>query len=257
MQFLLLFIVLIFSGCSTHSQNRSWERIALIVANEDYKYDTELTTPILAAKKLQKTLKKIGFKEKNIFPLYDATFEELDAKLKEVKSLVSKYNRDNLTLLYIYYAGHGHTEQNRTAEAFLEMVDPKGRVFVSNYYLYDEIIRIKADYNVISIDACLNLKANEKKKAESKRIKGESKLIPNDTIISYATGFTQLTHDEGVYTKELIKGLELETDIQTIFNQVERETKVKIGQAAFRITKLTFPLPLGKVYRKPLPMYPR
>jgi len=261
MRFLLLLLMVLFSGCSTktiwNENNTYWNRVALIIGNQDYRFNTRLKAPLVATEKLKATLLNIGFKNENICILKNATFEKLDNKFKVIKKIIekNKLKTKTKTIFYIYFAGHGHTEQNRTAEVFLEMIDSTERVFISNYYLYDQIIDIGAEYNVISVDACLNLVSSRKDK--SKKIFGESNMIPDNLILSFATGFTEKTKDEGIYLQELNKGLLKKEAVQTIFNHIEKVTKKELNTMPFRLSTMTDPITLGVVYHSGPPITPR
>ena len=134
MRVLLMVFFLLFSGCSIkvpwNDDGASYKRVALVIGNSNYTYNKKLNT-IVGARKLAFLLSKIGYK---VIYLDNVTFETLEDKIETIETIVQN-NRPEETILYIYFAGHGHTERARTAETFIEMTNKKERTFVSNYYL--------------------------------------------------------------------------------------------------------------------------
>jgi len=263
MRVFILMLILLLSGCSrntTFSNELSYKRVALLIANQRYPFNRDLETPIVGMNKLEKTLDNIGFDK--VIPKIDATVLEFKESLREIKRFI-ELNKPHKTILYIYYAGHGSTERGRTAEAFFEMTDTSQKILLSNYYLYDFIQNENPNgFNVISIDSCLNVHSDKSKKA--KRILGESQNIPDNTIISYATGFTEEVYDKSehgfasVYTTKLITLLQKRMPIQDIFNKLEREVRKETnnGQGSFRMSTLTELISLKKISRDTNPTMP-
>jgi hypothetical protein len=263
MRVFMLMLILLLSGCSkntTFDNNLSYKRVALLIANQTYPYNHNLKTPIAGMYKLQNTLYSIGFDK--VIPKINITSLKLKESLKEINFFIER-NKPHKTILYIYYAGHGSTERGRTAEAFLEMTDTNQKVLLSNYYLYDFIQDKNPNgFNVISIDSCLNIHSDKVKRA--KRILGESENIPDNTIVSYATGFTEQVYDKSencsfsVYTCKLMTLLQKRMPIQDIFNKLEREVRkeTKNGQGSFRMSTLTELISLKKSSRDTNPTMP-
>jgi len=256
-------MVLFFMGCSSKLP-QNYKRIALVVANENYEGNRRLKTPIKGAEVLRQTLDTIGYE---VISLDDATFKTLEEKLRIVEDKVKKHLQANYkTILYIYFAGHGHTQRNRTAEAFVELLANKyENKYVSNYYLYDKIKNIKSTYNIISIDACLD----SVRKKHGKYVYGNAKYIPNNILLSYATGFTQKAEDSmnphninaySYYTTSLIEQLQRaeKVSVQRVFNFIEREVKQKTHglQTSFHFSTLDTKIVFPSTNHQPADFYP-
>jgi len=97
MRFIFLLLFLIVSSEAT-------EKIALLIGNQNYTF-SPLRNPIHDVMIIQSTLKRIGFKNRNIQVLKDANTEDIDKALSKFwqKALGAE-------VALIYFSGHGVTK---------------------------------------------------------------------------------------------------------------------------------------------------
>jgi len=125
---------------------------ALIIANNNYKNFDSLSTPMLDAKSLRKTLQnKYGFKAEI---LENATRDDILDKLWEYRSIIKQ--NDNLL---IYYAGHG-TEDSISKEGYWQPIGSKSNrpsSWISNSEIITSLKGIKnAKHIIVIVDSCFS-----------------------------------------------------------------------------------------------------
>ena len=127
-------------------------RLALVVGNSNYKWESTLANPIQDASKVTKKLMSLGF---DVITLFDATFSEFRDHLDFFNKQAGRYD-----VALLYYAGHGF--QNLEGKVFLVPVDNETSSTVDREHLIS-VSSLIADVAKTSkirlffMDACRNL----------------------------------------------------------------------------------------------------
>ena len=123
--------------------------IAVLIANQNYKYLKKLRTPEKDVDELNKILKsQYGFET---YVIKNAKRSELISKISKLNNQISSQDH-----LLIYYAGHGLMDQN---EGFWLPVDAKEEDesnWISNSFIIRQISKIKATNILVMADSCFS-----------------------------------------------------------------------------------------------------
>ncbi len=206
------------------------EKIALLIGNTDYKFKP-LSNPINDVQAIKKTLIEIGFKQKNVIVLENASRQEiLDALLS------FREKAKNVEIAFLYFSGHGMQVHN-TNYLFPANTTAKSELDLERLIKLNSFIdsTAPAKYEVILIDACRNnplIKYFEKMKYKgtSSSYKGLAQVKASEqeqVIIGFATQAGSVASDgkenHSPYAKALIKNLKLNLEIRPILGEVRRE----------------------------------
>ncbi|MBL7139120.1 MAG: caspase family protein [Bacteroidales bacterium] len=204
------------SGSSEH-------KYALVIGNEDYqKYQKGITEEINvdyarndATVFKEYLVKTLGFPEKNVYLLLDATAGEMGQKLDLVTKRIAKAGNENE--LVFYYAGHGLPSE-ATRIPFLIPVDVSGANLEHAIKLSD-VYKLLAATNasriLVFLDACFSGggRTSGLLAARSVKVKPSETDITGNTIVFSATSGEQSAlpyHAEkhGIFTYFLLKKLQ-------------------------------------------------
>ena len=220
--FLLIFLAISFLNAE--------EKIALLIGNTDYEFKP-LFNPVNDVREINKTLIEIGFKEKNVMVLENASRDEMIEALLDFRRKVKKAE-----IAFLYFSGHGLQVDNQnylfpansTAKNTLDLE----RLIKLNSFIDSTA---PAKYEVILIDACRNnplLKHFKKTRYKGTATiqKGLAQVTASEqeqVIIGFATQAGSVASDgdknNSPYAKSLIKNLKLNLEIRPILGQVRRE----------------------------------
>ena len=196
------------------------QRFALVIGNEDYhKYQKGISTEMNVeyarndATILKEYLvKTLGFPERNVYLLLDATAGEMNQKLDLISKLVAKAGDD--AELVFYYAGHGLPHEV-THIPFLIPVDVSGSNLnpaIKLSDVYQKLGASGASRVTIFLDACFTGggRASGLLAARSVRIKPSAGDLSGNTIVFTATSGEQSAlpyskEKHGMFTYYLLK----------------------------------------------------
>lgn len=139
------------------SQVKREETFAVIIANEDYRYEV----PVEYAKNDGEAFRKycgraMGIPDDNIHYVANATVNDIYMELAWLENVAKAYDGDASAI--IYYAGHGVPDE-KTGTSYLLPVDGKGsmlRTAVSLSEFFDDISKMRFKNSVLFIDACFS-----------------------------------------------------------------------------------------------------
>lgn len=100
-------------GLQVHSQgvsdnfNRRGKKLAILIANADYKNLSKLNTPIKEIEKIEEYLKEKSFE------ILKFTNTKMDESQKIISDIHSKLNSGEHDFVYFHYAGHGFHNKNK------------------------------------------------------------------------------------------------------------------------------------------------
>lgn len=194
MRLLLILLMITFSGCTLYKQLSDNEKqpttIALLITNENYGRNRNLSTISGGLKELKSVLSRIGTK---VLPIQkNITYQGLKKAFTELNASITDRNNTNL---YIYFSGHGVSD-DKLSKHYIEMIGEKDH-YVSLNVLYDFIDQMNVRATIISLDTCRDIHQN----LPDTTIEGESKIKPLNTYVDFATRNT--------YEANNINGLEL------------------------------------------------
>lgn len=196
------------------------DRRALVIGNASYRGVTPLRNPLNDAADMAVLLRRFGFE---VTHLSDAPHARMKDEIRRFTGAL----KPGSTALF-YFAGHGMQVDN---ENYLIPVDfvfqsetAARQSAVAAGAVQQEMESANAGINLLIFDACRN---NPFRAKETRR-----GLSPMDTrlgtLVAFATGPGQ-TADEnpsgrnGLYTKHLLKAMEMPLDLVSIFRQTRQE----------------------------------
>lgn len=204
------------------TNKRSPKTLALVVANENYKYAAKVPAAYADGQTFSEYCKRtLGIPENNIELCVDATLADIRIAMNRLESKAQAFGSDSEII--VYYAGHG-VPDTKTNEAYMLPCDGSPEVMESCYKLTDFYSRL-SDLNARSvtvfIDACFSgaIRGNEgKTHSEGKGTRGvviktkESAPKGNMFVLTAASGSeTALPYAEkhhGLFTYFLLKKLQ-------------------------------------------------
>lgn len=210
------------------------KKIALIIGNSAYPFQP-LSNPLNDAEGIYQTLKQIGFKEKNIQVLKNASKEHMERALANFSKKATKAE-----IALIYFSGHGMQANNKNYifpahTTAVKPVDLFGLVDL-DYFIQSAT---SAKYGIILVDACRDnplVKYFQNRHKGSIAKKGLSQVTPTvgQMVIGFATASGD-TADDGKgsmspYAQALSKWLKEPDDIRNILGKVSIEVSKRYQQ---------------------------
>ncbi len=197
------------------------KRVALIVGNADYKYQSPLSNPLNDAGDVAAKLKGLGF---HVIEAHDVSREELYQQVREFRGQLG----EDVDVALFFYSGHGAQDGVKN---YLIPVDAKLNTTedlpVAAFDAENVLAQMGGSgskVNVMVLDACRNLPLKSGNKGS-----GAKGLIRMDTVqgslIAYATSPGMVATDgagrNSPYTQELLKLLPQEgLTLTQLFNDV-------------------------------------
>jgi formylglycine-generating enzyme required for sulfatase activity len=221
--FIILFTILIMAPVQA-------ARLALVIGNNDYRYESTLHSPVNDARDMAKLLRRFGFTVIDKYNLTQRAFDQV------VQSFEKKLHNYNVGLFY--YSGHGLQSQG---DNYLVPIDARIRSAVDIKYtsinanqILDKMEYANKHINLLILDACRN---NPYKSIRKGFNKGLAEMSPRGSLIAFATApkMTALdgTERNSIYTKHLLRQLRTQpylsvVDLLTqVAGGVAKETKQK------------------------------
>lgn len=199
------------------------KRIALVMGNADYEATAKLKNPLNDAKAMIAELTKLGFNVKNV----------LNGNRKQMLEAISEFSNElasdkNTTGLF-YYAGHGIQAKGKN---YLIPIDAKiikeadieiNCIDLNNIMAYLE--EASNNMNMIILDACRNNPYSRSFRSTVGSGLATVSRQPKGTFLAYATAPGTVAADgdgdNGLYTSELIKALEIPNlKLEDVFKKV-------------------------------------
>ena len=221
----LLFILIPYIGFSQ-------QKVAILVANQNYKTGNKLKNPINDITELKKTFENNGYKT---ILFKDLTIEDFNGKLIDSIRRVLSLNNKKTKLLF-HYAGHGIQidNDNYFVPIDLEKVeyksDIKRKCFNVNNLLeiLNELTEFNSDlFGLISIDACRNNPFSIEGVTQGLATPPINNKIYNNFTVLYAVGANQTATDGkdklSPYVKGLLKGISNCEDLKLVGERITAE----------------------------------
>ncbi len=179
-------------------------RLALVIGNNDYRYESTLHSPVNDARDMAKVLRGFGF---TVIDKYNLTQQAFDQVVQSFEKKLRKYN-----VGLFYYSGHGLQSQG---DNYLVPIDARIRSAVDIKYtsinanqILDKMEYANKHTNLLILDACRN---NPYKSIRKGFNKGLAEMSPRGSLIAFATSpkMTALdgTERNSIYTKHLLRQL--------------------------------------------------
>ncbi len=209
----------------------SQEKVAILVANQNYKIGNKLKTPINDIIELKKTFENKGFKT---ILFEDITIEDFNGKLMDsIRKVLSGDHKK--TKLLFHYAGHGIQIDNENYFVPIDMEkveyksDLKRKCFNVNNLLelLNEISEDNTDLcGLISIDAC-RINPFSLEGVTQGLAPAINNKIYNHFGVLYAVGVGQTASDGNdrlsPYVKGLLKGINSCEDLKLVSDRIVAE----------------------------------
>ncbi len=208
------------------------DRLALVIGNGDYLYESSLNAPVNDAKDMADVLQSLDFK---VIAKYNLRQREFDSAVQEFEDKLKNYD-----VGLFYYSGHGLQESGVN---YLVPVDARIQSAIDIKYVSVNASRVleKMEYankhtNLLILDACRD---NPFKSTAKGFNNGLAEMSPRGSLIAFATApkTTALdglpTERNSIYTKHLLKKLRTQphlsvSDLLTqVAGGVARETNQK------------------------------
>jgi caspase domain-containing protein/putative peptidoglycan binding protein len=233
----LLAILLAFALLAPPALAAANQRVALVIGNADYKVAPKLANPVLDARAIAETFKRLGFK---VVEGYDLSAQDLRATLSEFSKALAGSDA-----AVVYYAGHGvaFDGENYLLPIDIDLKTPTdldlNAISVSQLLRQ---MRREERANVIILDACRdNPFAAELERGRYRGVVGHRGLnriegdLARGALIAFASdpNATALDGEAGEhspFTKALIdhlgdQGVAIDTVMQRVRSEVWQATK--------------------------------
>ncbi|MGL1890096.1 MAG: caspase family protein [Spirochaetaceae bacterium] len=191
---------------------------ALLIANEDYKSLSALSTPIQEARSLKIKLSEIGF---NVILLENSNKEEMQEALLEFEDILNK----DAGIALFHYGGHAVQIDGNN---YLLPVDrkitneDKAKIYGLNINEVSSIMDISnSESNIVIIDACRNnpLPGTSRSGARGLNVVGQQ---PQNSVIVYSAQAGNVALD-GLFTPALIDKIDNTSSFGQIIQEVRKE----------------------------------
>lgn len=213
------------------------ERIALLIANEDYDPNVgRLTNPRNDIKLVEVALRRVGFR---VWSVTDTSHTNLTISIREHIQRVNEAGRD--TVSFVYYAGHGAAD-----EAGINYLIPVDVKTADTTSVWKRSVELKADLvdklaghapsaaHYVVFDAC-RTELRLKSPGRPFEVGGKGFVPVNQAsgvLIVYATAPNRTASDAGVYARILAEELtKPNVESITMFRNVQLRVSETIGQA--------------------------
>jgi len=231
---------------------KNQNKYALVIGNEDYSSrQTNLSSESNVefasddARIFKEYLvKTLGFEEKNVFLLINATSGSMKQNLNRITELFSRIDANEAELIF-YYAGHGYPDET-TKIPYLIPVDVNVGDLSSAIKLsdvYDKLSQTKAKNITVFLDACFTGEGRNGGllAARSARIKPQSVLIKGNMVVFNASSSEQsaLPYKEqhhGMFTYYILKKLQ-ESNGETTYGELLKYVKHNVSIESTRTIK--------------------
>lgn len=203
--------------------NSNEKRIALVIGNSNYAGGQYLKNPANDANLMIEALKSLGFE---VISRTNADKKNMERAIREFSEKLPNYN-----VALFYYAGHGLQVDGvnyliPTDAELTKKEDCKWEA-VSVNFVVEEFEKYPDNTNIVILDACRN---NPFRSWSRGGERGFKAIVPTSgTIISFATseGATASDGDgaNGLFTQELIKQLQVQQPIESVFKKTRVEVE--------------------------------
>lgn len=133
--------------------------VALIIANEDYKYAPRVASARHDGEKFAEyCTKTLGIPQAHVLTYRDASVGDFDRALFNLRGIVGGLNANRDVNVVVYYAGHGMPDHT-TSDAFFIPTDGDSEISSTCYSMkkfYKELDNLNAANVVVFIDACFS-----------------------------------------------------------------------------------------------------
>ena len=217
------------------------KRIALVIGNSNYEYQSTLSNPINDASDVTEKLVSLGF---DVFLVHDVNYRDFDTALKKFRGYAQSRKYD---VAIMYYCGHGIQYQGQSylvpIDAQLNEADDLFNC-IDMEDIYSKMGRTKCSTNLMFIDACRTEKGWNKKE-DSQRENDPQNV---GVLFSSAPNSVALDGDDrnSPFAKAFLQAIgEPASDIFSTINKislsVENETRHKqephyVGKTSFSFT---------------------
>lgn len=220
------FTLLLFVFTTIIFAQNNQRRLALVVGNSAYLGGSALKNPVNDANLIDTTLRNLGF---TVIKRVNTTKSELERVIYEFSRKLKEYD-----VALFYYAGHGIQVdgKNYLIPIDAKLVDKTAVRFeaVAVNYVVNEFEYYQDNTNIVILDACRDNPFRSWGRGGSRGFKA----IPpaSGTIIAFATseGATAAdgTGENGLYTKHLVKQLDVPQSIESVF----KKTRIAVQNAS-------------------------
>ena len=195
------------------------KKLALVIGNSMYQYSAPLRNPKNDAYAMASTLEDIGFE---VITVTDATKVEMMDALQEFSAKLQ-----DMEVALFYYAGHGMQLRGKN---YLIPVDAQYKNGVTdvefesvNVEMLNKVMDTYVDtsnrLNLLILDACRNNPYRTWSRGGEAGL--ASMAAPSGTLVAFSTAPGSVasdgTGDNGLYTGELVKQLQISQRIEDVF----------------------------------------
>jgi len=225
--FVLIVFMLACTGPDLWAADKSPNRTALIIGNDDYKF-SPLKNPVNDAKDMAEALSALQFK----------IIKCINCNEAQIRESVRKFDnalRESHGCGVVYYAGHGVQVRGEN------YLIPVGVDLLREYEVMDNCVSLSSilgsletaqnRLNIVILDACRNNPFQSSFRSASK---GLAKVdAPIGTLVAYATGPGSVAKDgeadaNGLYTSTLLKYIQIEgLPVEEVFKRTRKEVMQK------------------------------
>ncbi len=204
------------------------KRVALLIANEDYKNQTKLNNPVNDLKLIKEKLTNLNYQVRT---LENATKKEMFRAIKKFGT-----NAKNADSAIFYYSGHGMINEDRKNFLIPVNADISQKADIESdgvdaYKIIEALKQAKPRLSLILFDACRNNPlADTKGVGGANRFANLAYHLDKQFLISYATREGEVAYDgrgkkNSPYALALATQFDLATEkpLSEIFNEVKKD----------------------------------
>lgn len=208
----LLLIFCLFSILNGH------DRLALIIANEEYQYINSLDNPIKEVNKIDAKLKELGFK----------TYKYNNLTNEEMLNKIDKFNQELSSkkepIAFFYYSGHGSQVDNQAYLIPTNVDTKKPENIRFRAIKVEEVLsRISQDNNyanILIIDACRDVPLGNK---GGEKGLGQIEKISSKSLVLFSTQPGKIAKDNSTFNKIVLKHISKVKPFLMVVNNISRE----------------------------------
>ena len=233
--FFILIVILIFISPSFTQETR----IALVIGNSEYLYQSKLKNPVRDAILMAQTLESLDFDV-----ILDTNITTEDKFIDAISEFGTK--RESYDVGFIFYAGHGMQVDGKnyllpTEEDFKDDEKRVKQNAIGVEMVMEYLTKQTDQVNVLILDACRN---NPIQNTRSVGVGGLAEMQSKGSLIAFSTTAGNVAKDgdgeHSIYCMSLVKNMLIEgIDLGQVFRNVRKEVNELTGQSTVNYDQLT------------------
>lgn len=213
------------------------KRIALVIGNSNYEFQSTLSNPINDASDVSEKLVSLGF---DVYLIHDVSYSDFDIALKK---LCGRAKNRNYDAAIIYFCGHGIQYQGQSYLVPIDaLLDTPEDLFncIDMQDIYNKMGRNNCSTNLIFIDAC----RNEREWNQNEDVTSENDPQNVGVLFSSAPNSIALDGESrnSPFANAFIQSIdEPSSDFFSTINKISRTVKSETNQEPHYVGKTSFP----------------